>query len=120
MNTLRSSPQEIENLRGNYQALLENGKFNDVIFVVDGKEFQLHKSILAARSPVFAVMLKNDFDEKKRGKVELPDISSDAFEELLRYIYSGVIPDMDQFALELFEAADKVGFICYITSIAKY
>ena len=88
--------------------LLETGKQGDVVFVVGGKEFQLHKNILAARSAVFAAMFESDLEEAKQGRVEIPDLAADVFDQLLRYIYSGKIPELDKFALELFVVADKV------------
>ena len=105
---LENLQQESEKLHNDLQTMLENAEFSDVTFVVGGKEFQLHKNILAVRSPVFTAMLKNDFEEKKLGRVELPDLSVEVFDELLRYIYCGLIPNLDKFGWEMFEAADKV------------
>ena len=103
---------EVEKLQHDLQSLLENGTESDVVFVVDGKEFQLHKAILSARSKVFAAMFESDLQEAKEGRAKIPDVSAEVFEQLLRYIYSGKIPDMDKFALELLVAADKVfGFV---------
>ena len=95
-------------LGDDFNALLETGTESDVVFEVDGKEFQLHKAILRARSQVFAAMFQNDLKEANEGRVEIPDVSAEVFGQLLRYIYSGKIPDMDKYALELFVVADKV------------
>src|SRR5690606_1785927 len=99
-----------DNLKQDLQNLLEKKGFqSDVIFVVGKKKFALHKAILAARSPVFAAMFANDLEKKKQNKVNIPDISVEVFEELIRFIYTGdLVPSMEQFAFELFIAADKV------------
>ena len=88
--------------------MLEKGEQSDIVFVVGKKEFALHKAILAARSAVFAAMFASDLEEKRQGRVQIPDISVEVFEQLLRFVYAGTIPPMDQYALELFIAADKV------------
>ena len=49
----------------------------------------LHKTILAARSPLFAAMFKHPSKEKLSGIVNVPDIEPDVFKVLLRYIYIG-------------------------------
>ena len=69
----------------------------------------LHKTILAARSPVFAVMFKHPSKEKLAGIVNVPDIEPDVFKVLLRYIYIGQVPlqRMDKLAIGLLAAADK-------------
>ena len=91
-----------------FETLFEDDKFSDVTFVVGAKEFKGHKNILAARSPVFAAMFEHDFIEKQESKVLITDVSEDAFEQLLRYIYTFKCPDLEQFASDLFSAADKV------------
>ena len=48
-------------------ALFESQKFSDVtlVAVVPGKEYQAHKAVLAARSPVFAAMFEHEMEERK-------------------------------------------------------
>lgn len=45
--------------------LWEQSRFSDVILCIQGKEFQAHKAILAARSPVFHAMFEHEMEEKK-------------------------------------------------------
>ena len=91
-----------------FKTLLESGTMADFTFVVGGKEFAVHKNILAARSPVFARMFEHEMREQIESRLELTDVEVGVFGELLRYIYSGKVPDMDKFASDLFVAADKV------------
>jgi len=72
------------------------------------KEFRVHKSILAARSSVFDAMFSHDLEECKQNRVEIPDVDVDVFYEMLRFIYTGEVRDLDELAFEMFEAADKV------------
>ncbi|XP_057318343.1 speckle-type POZ protein-like [Microplitis mediator] len=79
----------------------------DTIINVDDKEFQAHKIILMTRSPVLAAMFSHDMIEKKENKISIPDISSGIFEMVLKYIYTDEVTDLDLYADDLLEAADK-------------
>lgn len=92
-----------------FENLLHCHEFSDVTFQVNGKEFHAHKAILAIRSPVFAAMFSHDMLEKQQNMVNIEDIDSEVFEELLRFIYAGKVKasQMAKFTVELLGAADK-------------
>ena len=94
------------------QQLLNSGNGSDVVMVVgnSSKHFQAHKLILSARSPAFAAMFNHDTKENREGKVDIPDVQEDVFEEFLRFIYTGTVEGLDQFAAELLIASDKVRY----------
>ena len=98
-----------EELLKDFQKLFESMELSDVTFNVRCQEFRAHKTILAARSPVFAAMFKHPSKEKLLGNVDVPDIEPGVFKELLRYIYTGQVPlqRMDKLAIGLLAAADK-------------
>ena len=62
-------------LLNDYESLLNSGEYSDFTIVVGGKQFQVHKAILGAHSPVFAAMFKNETKEMVEKRAELPDIS---------------------------------------------
>lgn len=96
-------------LTKDYTTLLESGTLADVRLQVPGKEFRVHKAILAARSKVFAAMFSHkETSEAQQGVIDIPDIAVEVFERLLLYIYVGKVPPMDELTAELFIAADKV------------
>lgn len=71
--------------------------------------FPAHKAVLAAQSPVFEAMFSHkDSKETQEGRVELIDISGEAVQQMLQYLYTGKVDQVDKYALELFVAADKV------------
>jgi hypothetical protein len=73
------------------QALSKSG-FVDVQFEIDGMIVAGgHRSVLSARSPVFACMLRNDMQENHTGIVKLLDVSRDTFLAFLELIYLGTI-----------------------------
>ena len=98
-----------EELLEDFVKLFENMELCDVTFNVRRQEFRAHKTILAARSPVFSAMFQHPSKEKMTGVVDVPDIEPDVFKELLRYIYTGEVPlnRMDEVAVGLLAAADK-------------
>ncbi len=75
----------------------------------DNESIGGHSHILAARSPVFAAMFRNEMKEPNIGKVNVDDIRPDIFKQLLHYIYSGRLfePLIETTAQSLYIAADK-------------
>jgi speckle-type POZ protein len=84
-------------------------QFSDVIFKVRGRDFPAHKSILSARSEVFAAMFQHPTKENLTNQIEIEDIEPDVFQELLRFIYTGrvQVDKLETMAVGLFIAADK-------------
>jgi speckle-type POZ protein len=78
---------------------------SDVTFNDRGRQFSAHKNILAIRSPVFAAMFLHPTKEMQTGEVEVDDIDPDVFQEVLRYLYTGLI--MDIMATGILAAAEK-------------
>ena len=65
--------------------------FNLFITVLDKKceKFEVHKSILSARSDVFAAMLQSDsLSETRDNQLTIKDVKSDALKEMLRFLYT--------------------------------
>lgn len=87
--------------------LWENTRFTDCSFFVRGQEFKAHKSVLAARSPVFNAMFEHEMEESKKNRVEINDVDPEVFKEMMRFIYTGKAPNLDKMADNLLAAADK-------------
>jgi len=88
------------------ESLLRSQTYTDVLVTCGNKKFQCHKNILTCRSPVFKTMLESNMKEKEAGSIEIKDMKLEVFEDLLKYIYSGEAPNIDEHAEELFAAAD--------------
>ena len=63
------------------------------LFITDPDEknqkFEVHKSILIARSDVFAAMLQSDsLSETRDNQLTIKDIKPDALKEMLRFLYT--------------------------------
>ncbi|XP_036032122.1 speckle-type POZ protein-like [Onychomys torridus] len=92
--------------------LWENSLFTDCCLVVAGQEFQAHKAILAAHSPVFRAMFQHDMEESKKNRVEIPDLEPQVFKVMMDFIYTGTAPDLDSMVATVLAAADKYGLEC--------
>ncbi|XP_046638663.1 speckle-type POZ protein-like [Daphnia pulicaria] len=109
----------IEDSQQNYQGLIqilhqhkelfEKMPLSDVTFNIRGRKFPAHKAILIMRSPVFAAMFLHPTKELQTGEVEVEDIDPDVFQEVLRYLYTGLTRStiMDVMAPGLLAAAEK-------------
>lgn len=99
------------------QSLLESGEFSDVTLVVgqpeqNKKELKVHRFLLSAFSPVFAAMFSHtETKEALEKRVVIEDVSAEAMERLLRYIYIGKlefdIKEKEKPLLEFMAAVDK-------------
>ncbi|CAO2597555.1 Speckle-type POZ protein-like [Lemmus lemmus] len=103
-NTLKVPECRLAEDLGN---LWENTRFTDCCFFVRGKEFKAHKSVLAARSPVFSAMFEHEMEECKKNRVEINDLDPEVFKEMMRFVYTGKAPNLDKMADNLLAAADK-------------
>ena len=87
--------------------LYESSQFADVTLACEGREFHCVKSLLVARSQVFAAMFEHDMEEAKHNRVDVKDVDSEVMDQMLRFIYTGKAPDLERMAAELLAAADK-------------
>uniref|UniRef100_A0AAY4EF92 BTB domain-containing protein n=1 Tax=Denticeps clupeoides TaxID=299321 RepID=A0AAY4EF92_9TELE len=83
---------------------------SDCTVCVAGQEFKAHKSILAARCPVFRAMFTHDMRESRTNHVDIKDMELDIFKEILTFSYTGTAPNVHQMASELIVAADMVAY----------
>jgi len=87
---------------------LKMSDFTDMTIVCEKKEFRCHKFILAARSEVFAAMLRHEFLEKQNSRVDVKEIDAETMELLLHYVYTGQVQDFNKVSVvDLFKAADR-------------
>jgi hypothetical protein len=86
----------------------------DVQFIFDNKIISAHRNILCSRSTYFRSLLLNDFTEKTQKKpIELTDINSETFLEILYFIYTGTYhPNMSHdIAKEAMIYANKINLL---------
>lgn len=88
----KSSISAVDQLSECFEELLKKGEdLSDITFVVDNKEFYLHRCVLASRSSYFRALLFGGMRESQEDKVELRDTTDAAFSKLIFFIYTGRI-----------------------------
>jgi kelch-like protein 24/35 len=88
------------------EALFTSGKFSDFSVIVNkSKIFKVHRNILAAHSQGFAEMFDQDPDEVE---MRIEDLSAEAVEIFLRFLYTGKLENFEAKSLEIFALATKL------------
>ena len=99
---------EVEPKLAHMSKLLDTELLSDVQFIVKGKKIGAHLAIISAASPVMAVMFQpGNFREGSTRSVQINDFGPEIFQQMLRYVYTGVAPDMLKHLEDLFKIADK-------------
>ncbi|XP_055347652.1 BTB/POZ domain-containing protein 6-B-like [Paramacrobiotus metropolitanus] len=92
---------------------LENGELTDVAFSVGRdhglvKLLRAHKLLLSLSSDVFHAMFNGNFTENQTKAIEIPDISPDAFSNLLDFLYTETMENLTpENVLQTLYAAEK-------------
>ena len=86
-------------------------KFTDVVLEVTTAEgikheYACHKFQLAQKSDVFDAMFSNGFKESQASRVPISGLAPEAVLEMLRFIYTGKVQDLDQVSRQVLSAAD--------------
>ncbi len=108
-NLYLSQMDAIIGLTTNYLFLQQTNCDVQFNFTLTSEKIGAHKSILSARSPVFAAMFRHPMQESKTGQVTIDEIERNVFYQLLHFIYSGrtSVPLTETTAQQLLAAADK-------------
>ena len=74
---------------GERQDFTQPWEFSNVVLVVEGEKFHVHRTVLASYSPVFKEKFMSDeFQEEGKKEIILPDkFKANEVKELLRIIY---------------------------------
>eukprot|EP00092_Neocalanus_flemingeri_P048077 GFUD01054739.1.p1 GENE.GFUD01054739.1~~GFUD01054739.1.p1 ORF type:complete len:341 (-),score=82.10 GFUD01054739.1:81-1103(-) len=111
---LKKNPEMIDSVNAPCQflkdmkSIMKLEDISDLKVVCHGKVFKCHKNILSARSSVFKNMLSGETLENLNSEVPIEDSSTEAVEEMLKYIYTGEISDkLDVLDLDLLYLAAK-------------
>jgi len=78
--------QDLESLR-------KNGILTDIAIISERVRFPAHKTVLAARSPVFSAMFSHaDTLESHKNEVEVNDVNKATMEMFLTFLYEDTLP----------------------------
>lgn len=92
--------------------LWKSGKHGDIESPLKGTQSKVHKCILSARSPVLLAMLEKVIKWKfKYTKLSLSSdigIDEDTVQEVVAFIYTGIISEKSKLTFNLLKASLKV------------
>ncbi|KAM0736057.1 BTB/POZ domain-containing protein 9 [Formica fusca] len=123
---LNSSSGEIDHVHSlskDIEALYLSKEYSDVTLVVAGHKLYSHKLILAARSEYFRALLFNGMKESMQNEIEVNASSLPAFENLLKYIYTGCMSlanERVETILDILALAHLYGFVDLEAAISDY
>jgi hypothetical protein len=106
---IKSPPKTEGSLITSFQHLFnEQMQFSDMEIHAGETIFPDHKVVLAARSPVFHAKLQSDrFSENKTNVIKIKDLAAPVVKEMLRFIYTDRVENMEELASELLIASGK-------------
>ncbi|XP_037052171.1 speckle-type POZ protein-like [Bradysia coprophila] len=94
-------------LADQYSSLLDDATHSDFTFIVKGKSFKVHKNILASVSETMRAMFASQYKETIEGVCRVDHIKPNIFQNMLQFIYAGVIPaNLEDVSVDLYKAAD--------------
>lgn len=79
----------------------------DFKITVDNVEYPVHKFALAARSPVFATLFINEANSVRGNNMKISDASPQVVREMLNYVYTGTVNNIEELAKDLLVIGDK-------------
>ncbi|XP_047100909.1 ankyrin repeat domain-containing protein 54-like [Schistocerca piceifrons] len=90
-------------------ALLDGGDGALVTLVAGETRVAAHRAVLAAASPVFKAMFRDDMPEASCGQVRVDDVEGPDLRLLVAYTYTLQAPQLPDTAPQLLAAAEKYG-----------
>ena len=105
-------PLQVSKIAQNYAKMLNNKKLSDLVLVCsDGRKIDVNKNVISAQCPAFAAKVAVSMNKNKASHAKFDDIDSKTMLELLRFIYSGQITNIEEVDLELLIAANRFGIV---------
>ena len=92
---------DVENVEIEENVFSQPWKDSDVVLVVDGKEFHVHRTILAMHSDVFKAMFNGDFKDATKDRIELKDDNYEAMLLFLKLLYPSNLFDDDDAKVDI-------------------
>lgn len=90
----------------NFEKLFNNRDFSDVTLTADENKIYAHKCILACRSSIFDLMFKSGSTENQT-VLNIDDVKPEVLHELIRFMYTGKVVEIEKIVSELLCAAEK-------------
>ncbi len=99
----REHPQ---NICEHMEQFRKNEELCDVTFIVNGKELNCHRVVLAACSPYFESMFIGEFAEPLNEPIVIEELSGESLEMMINFAYTSCIRITERNVYSVFEAAE--------------
>jgi len=107
-DSLAADMERLRTLSSDFGKLLFETSSSDVTFKIGNESIPAHQLVLSARVPYFQRMFAIDMKEAASKIVTIEDADVGSFKELLKYIYSGQLPeDLQSFPEAYLPLAEK-------------
>ncbi|KAJ8678606.1 hypothetical protein QAD02_014393 [Eretmocerus hayati] len=106
-----SLPSFQNQLLDDFESLLEDKKCYDVVLVVNERKFYAHRAILVARSSTFAKRFENTIRRESLSVEQIKNVKEEVMEEILRYIYTGEVKNIESVSGGLLAAAEDYALV---------
>jgi speckle-type POZ protein len=91
-----------------YNKFFNSNEFSDYTCVSsNGTSIPVHSVILAGQSPVLHAMFNSKMKESQTKTIKISDIDATVLLEMLRFVYTGRVENLEANASSLIMAADK-------------
>lgn len=87
-----------------------NVQLCDAVLEVEGRQFPVHRVILAANSLYFRALFTNGMHETSENVIKIPSVSPELMERILEYAYSRDTTITEQNVGKLLPVADQFNF----------
>ncbi|XP_063424121.1 kelch-like protein 38 isoform X1 [Mytilus trossulus] len=100
--------------------LYQDRTLTDVTLTVDKRTFPCNRNVLAASSPYFRAMFTSNVQETSQENIALYDVTADAVECILNFMYSGVIDIGPDNAQDIFMASNMFELLDVVDCCVEY
>jgi hypothetical protein len=90
-----SRKRKAEHMSGVMETAWKQRKFTDAEVICNGKRIPVHRSTLAAASPVFEAAFSSVMQEGASAVYEIKDSTPEAVEAMLHSVYTGELPEVE-------------------------
>jgi speckle-type POZ protein len=100
--------KEFFTISSDFEKMMNNEETTDFEIVCHGEVLKCHKAVLMSRCDFFNGALGNSMEESKSGKITIDNHKMGIMKEVIHFIYTGKVQQIDQEnAEELFKAANQ-------------
>lgn len=105
---LASETHSLSTLSEDFKTMYATPLYADIVLKLADGDLQVHKSVLCARSPVFAKMFESQMDENIKNSVRIADVEPTTMRNFVEFLYTGVVVRREFESLyNLYAVADK-------------